>query len=96
MRKNKHFAEYRKIYLPVFAKYRKICFYRFCRIPQNFPAKRHNKTQPNAKRLNTRQRSKRLTPNSYSCFLPPLILNIRKKRSKPSAVCGYFCYFATY
>lgn len=26
MRKNKHFAEYRKIYLPVFAKYRKICF----------------------------------------------------------------------
>ena len=27
---------------------------------------------------------------------PPLILNIRKKRSKTSAVCGYFCYFATY
>ena len=26
MCKNKHLAEYRKIYLPVFAKYRKICF----------------------------------------------------------------------
>lgn len=26
MRKNKHFAEYRKIYFPVFAEYRKICF----------------------------------------------------------------------
>ena len=26
MCKNKHFAEYRKIYFPVFAEYRKICF----------------------------------------------------------------------
>ena len=40
MCKNKHFAEYRKIYLPVFAKYRKICFTVFAEYRKIF--------QPNA------------------------------------------------
>ncbi len=40
MCKNKHFAEYRKIYLPVFAKYRKIYFTVFAEYRKNF--------QPNA------------------------------------------------
>ena len=48
MCKNKHFAEYRKIYFSVFAEYRKICFAIFAEYRKIF--------QPNAttKRSQTR------------------------------------------
>jgi hypothetical protein len=49
MRKNKHFAEYRKIYLPVFAKYRKICFAIFAEYRKIF--------QPNATTKRSQMRS---------------------------------------
>lgn len=36
MRKNKHFAEYRKIYFSIFAEYRKICFAVFAKYRKIF------------------------------------------------------------
>ena len=52
MCKNKHFAEYRKIYFPVFAEYRKICFAVFAeyrKISQpNSTTKRSQTPQQNA------------------------------------------------
>lgn len=55
MRKNKHFAEYRKIYFPVFAEYRKICFAVFAEYRKIF--------QPNS----TTKRSQ--TPQYFSKVL---------------------------
>lgn len=49
MRKNKHFAESRKIYFPVFAKYRKICFAIFAEYRKIF--------QPNATTKRSQMRS---------------------------------------
>ena len=49
MCKNKHFAEYHKIYFPVFAEYRKICFAVFAEYRKIF--------QPNATTKRSQMRS---------------------------------------
>ena len=49
MCKNKHFAEYRKIYFLVFAEYRKICFAVFAKYRKIF--------QPNATTKRSQMRS---------------------------------------